>query len=154
MASIYCSNCGQPVSDQSPFCPNCGAQVGQPAPQQPQQAYQQPQQAYQQPQQAYQQPQYAYGAPQTGNNNGSSDYGTSGKSRTTAGLLALLLGGFGIHYFYLGKAAGGLVCLLLSLITCGLWAILTFIQGIVIMTMKQEDFERKFVYSNSFMPLF
>ena len=147
MASIYCSNCGQPVSDQSPFCPNCGAQVGQPAPQQPQQAYQQPQQAYQQPQ-------YAYGAPQTGNNNGSSDYGTSGKSRTTAGLLALLLGGFGIHYFYLGKAAGGLVCLLLSLITCGLRAILTFIQGIVIMTMKQEDFERKFVYSNSFMPLF
>ena len=82
------------------------------------------------------------------------DSGPSGKSRGVAGLLAILLGGFGAHYFYLGKIGGGFICLLLCLVTCGLWSILTLVQGIVMMTMKQNDFEQKFVYSQSTFPLF
>ena len=138
MALIYCSSCGHQVSDQSRFCPNCGAPI-QRIPQYQQAPY-------------YQQPQYAYG-PQN-NEIGLFDSGPSGKSRGTAALLALFLGGFGIHYFYLGKAGGGFICLLLSLVTCGLWCILTFIQGILFFAMKQEEFENKFVYSSSTMPLF
>src|SRR5690349_15723924 len=34
------------------------------------------------------------------------------KNKTTAGLLAIFLGGFGIHKFYLGFTAAGLVFLL------------------------------------------
>lgn len=78
----------------------------------------------------------------------------SGKEKTVAGILAILLGGLGVQYFYIGKVAGGVVCLLLSLFTCGLWTILTLIQGIMMLTMTQEEFEKKYVYSTSFMPLF
>ena len=82
------------------------------------------------------------------------DSGPSGKSRGIAGILAILLGTLGIHYFYLGKTSGGLICILLSLVTCGIWGIITLIQGIIMMTMKQDDFERKYVNTDKTLPLF
>lgn len=82
------------------------------------------------------------------------DEGPSGKSRGVAGLLAILLGGFGVHYIYLGKVGGAIICFLLTVITCGLWSILALIQGVVMLTMKQDEFERKFVYSQSSFPVF
>ena len=81
-------------------------------------------------------------------------YGEPEKSKTTAGVLALLLGGLGIQYFYLGKVGAGFLTILLNLVTCGLWSILTFVQGILMLTMTQQDFDRKFVYTNSTLPLF
>lgn len=127
-------------------------QYAQPQYQQPQPQYQQPQ--YQQPQYAYgqpQQPQYGYGQQQQ---IGAFDAGPSGKSRGVAGLLAIFLGGLGIHYFYCGKGGGGAICILLTIVTCGAWSILTLIQGIMMLTMSCEDFERKYVYSQSTFPLF
>ena len=47
----FCSNCGQPIVDNTKFCPNCGAPVpplAEPQPEPQQQYYnQQPQQSYQ-----------------------------------------------------------------------------------------------------------
>ncbi|WP_302990424.1 hypothetical protein [uncultured Muribaculum sp.] len=43
---------------------------------------------------------------------------------------------------------------MLSIITCGIPGILWLIQGIMMFTMSQADFERKFVYSTSTFPLF
>lgn len=40
------------------------------------------------------------------------------------------------------------------LCTCGLWGIVELIQGIMMLTMSQEEFDRKYVNSTSFMPLF
>ena len=57
-------------------------------------------------------------------------------------------------YFYVGKVAGGFICLLLSVITCGIWNIVTLIQGILMLTMSQADFEKKYVLNNSTFPLF
>ena len=42
------------------------------------------------------------------------------KSRVAAGILAILLGTYGIHSFYLGNTSRGLLQLLLSLFTCGI----------------------------------
>lgn len=78
----------------------------------------------------------------------------SDKSKVVTGILALLLGGIGIQYFYLGKIGGGFLTILLSLVTCGTWELITFIQGILILCMSDQDFERKYVFSNSTMPLF
>lgn len=83
-----------------------------------------------------------------------SSYPKPSKDKTVAGILALLLGGLGIQYFYLGKVGGGFVTILLNLVTCGVWSILMFVQGILMLTMSNDDFERKFVYSSSFMPIF
>ena len=76
------------------------------------------------------------------------------KNKTTAGILAILLGGLGIQYFYLGKVWAGILTIVISLISCGIWPILMLIQGILMLTMTQEEFDRKFVYNQNFFPLF
>lgn len=78
----------------------------------------------------------------------------SDKDKTVAGILAILIGGLGIQYFYCGKVAGGLITILLSAVTCGLWSVLMLVQGILMLTMTQAEFDRKYVYSTSTLPLF
>ncbi len=52
------------------------------------------------------------------------------KSRTAAGILAILMGTYGIHSFYLGNTSRGLMQLLISLLTCGIGAIVMLIWGV------------------------
>ena len=80
--------------------------------------------------------------------------GPEGKSRGVAAILALIIGGLGIHYFYIGKVNAGIYCLLLSLVTCGLWATITFVQGIIFFTMTNSEFEEKFVRTPKAFPIF
>lgn len=49
----------------------------------------------------------------------------SAKSRTTAGVLAILLGGFGAHKFYMGRVGMGLFYLLFC------WTIIPFVAGLI-----------------------
>lgn len=75
------------------------------------------------------------------------------KNRMTAALLALFLGGIGVHYFYLNKPIPGVVFLL----CCWMFfipAILAFAQAIVMFTMTDEQFQAKYVNNPSSFPLF
>ena len=74
--------------------------------------------------------------------------------KTLCGIMAIIFGGLGVQYYILGKIGGGLVTLLLTTVTCGLWSTLTLVQGILMLTMSDEEFYRKYVASQSFMPLF
>ena len=99
-----------------------------------------------------------------GNNNGYQNNtggdvfstGPSGKSRGVAALLAILLGALGIHYFYLGKNTAGIICLILTLLSCGIAAtllsIMGLVQGILMFTMSEQEFENRYVYTNSTFP--
>ena len=84
--------------------------------------------------------------------------GPSGKSRGIAGLLALLMGAFGLHYFYIGKTNAGILFLLLSLLSCGALGIVTqiisVIQAVLFFTCTQQEFEQRWVNSPSNVPLF
>ncbi len=80
--------------------------------------------------------------------------GPSGKSRGVAALLAIFLGSLGIQYFYLGKNTAGIITLIVTFCLCGIPSILWLIQGILMFTMSQQDFERKYVYTTSTFPLF
>ncbi len=84
--------------------------------------------------------------------------GPSGKSRGVAGLLALFLGGLGLHYFYMNKTNAGVVFLLVTLLSCGILGIVTqiisIIQAVLFFTSTQQEFEQKWVYSPSNIPLF
>ena len=80
------------------------------------------------------------------------DEGPSGKARGVAGLLAFLVGGLGVHYFYCNKPVGGLLCILLTFCTCGLFGIIILIQAIMFFMMNQDEFERKWVNSTTAMP--
>ena len=74
--------------------------------------------------------------------------------KTLCGIFAILLGYLGIQYFILGKTAGGFLTILLSIVTCGLWGIVTFIQGIMMLCMSDSEFKNKFIDSTSTLPLF
>lgn len=124
--------------------------------QQQQQGYGQQQQGYGQPQDYGQQQQnygQQYGQQPQDYGQHNDYYQPSGK-RVAAGICALLLGGLGVQYFVCGKIGAGFICILLTIITCGFWEIVSLIQGIVMLTMSDQDFDRKYVYSDSTFPLF
>lgn len=79
---------------------------------------------------------------------------TTGKDKILCGVFAILFGGLGLQYFYIGKISAGLITILLSLVTCGLWSIVTFIQGVVMLTMTQSQFEQKYVLNPTTLPVF
>jgi TM2 domain-containing membrane protein YozV len=53
------------------------------------------------------------------------------KSKIAAGLLGILLGSLGIHNFYLGFIGKGIAQLLLTVLTCGWLAPVTWIWGLI-----------------------
>jgi len=63
------------------------------------------------------------------------------KSRVTAGVLAILLGGLGVHKFYLGQIGLGVLYLLFA------WtfipALIGLIEGILYLVMSDEEFAHK-----------
>lgn len=159
MATTYiCPNCGNKVILERPVdnitCPYCNMFFNTANNQQPPQ-FGGNQQQYGQ-QQPYGQPQYGYQQPYR--NNDVFAEGPSGKSRGVAGLLAILVGAIGIHYFYLGKTTPGIVFLVASLISCGILAaatgIISLIQGIMMFTMSQQEFEDKYTNPAVSFPLF
>ena len=162
-ASVYCTNCGNPVEEQayacmkcgaSPvghnkFCRRCGVQLN-------------PEQivcikcgtgvaltqnrpggtaARGTASQGYDS--RSYGGPGYGGSGGGEP-----KSKITAGILALLLGGIGVHKFYMGSWGWGLVFVAAVLLTGGFGGIATsicgLVEGILYLTMPQEQFDEKY----------
>ena len=68
--------------------------------------------------------------------------GGRGKDKMVAGILGILLGGLGIHHFYLGSVGAGVVTLLLSCICVG--GILGLIEGIMLLMMSDEEFNARY----------
>ncbi len=124
--AVYCPQCGAPVNAVDGKCEYCGAVVPNAAPAQQYQPQAQPQ-----PQVVYvQQPVY------------SERSNWPIKSKVLAGVLALLLGGIGVHKFYLGQTGLGILYLIFS------WTfipgIIAFIDAIVLFCSSDENFEIKY----------
>ncbi len=131
-----CPRCGRPTDDNLQYCPNCGYNFGGPTSPTPR-------------------PANSYGTGQSYPSDNAFDAcGPEGKSRGVAALLAILIGSLGIHYFYLGKTSAGIITIILSLVTCGLWSILILIQGILMFCMTNEQFRQKYVLNTNSFPLF
>lgn len=58
----------------------------------------------------------------------------SDKSRMTAGLLGIFLGGFGVHNFYLGYTNKAVIQIVVTILTCGLGSLWGIFEGIMIIT--------------------
>lgn len=63
--------------------------------------------------------------------------------KVIAGILAILLGGFGVHKFYLGYTKEGVIQLLLSLVCIG--GIIGIIEGIIYLTKSDAEFVATYV---------
>ncbi|HTG00120.1 MAG TPA: NINE protein [Nitrospirota bacterium] len=66
----------------------------------------------------------------------------NGKNKLAAALFAIVLGGFGIHKFYLGSIGWGIAYLLFC------WtfvpSIVGFIEGVLLLVMSDAEFNRKY----------
>ena len=60
--------------------------------------------------------------------------------RVLAGVMGLLLGGLGIHRFVLGDTTGGILRIVITLVTCGFGSLIGFIEGIIYLTKSDPDF--------------
>mgnify|MGYP001154718898 CR=1 FL=1 len=132
---MYCTNCGKEVAENAVACPACGFRPRQ-------------------------ERNFCYNCGEAVQPNqavcvhcGVSLAPASSKSKVTAGLLALFLGGLGIHKFYLGYNKEGLIMLLLSVIlgvltlgiVSGIVATIALVEGIIYLTKSDEEFQAVYV---------
>ena len=125
--SNLCPQCGAPVDASATKCEYCGASIVSAQPAQPVQPVQPAVQTV-----YVQQPVVV--------NNERANWPI--KSKIVAGILALLVGGIGIHKFYLGKSGKGVMYLLFC--WTGIPALLAFIEGIIILCSNDENFQIKY----------
>lgn len=122
--NAFCRECGAGVNQKAVMCPKCGAPTG----------------AGTLPFGTQSPIQFSFPATTTA----AALRRRSGekKSKTVAAVLALLIGGFGIHHFYLGNAVLGIVYILFcwTLIP----AIVACVEGIVFLTMSDAAFDDKY----------
>jgi TM2 domain-containing membrane protein YozV len=138
---MFCRNCGKEVSDQAVMCVSCGV------PPKAGKKYCQHCGAETNP--------AAVTCVKCGVSlSGAVSAGS--KSKVTAGLLAIFLGGLGIHKFYLGFTWPGLVFLLINTVGFSVTWIMGFIpnvvmgvialvEGIIYLTKSDEEFEQLYV---------
>jgi len=75
-----------------------------------------------------------------------------GKEKIVAGVLGILLGGFGAHHFYLGSMGSGFILLAVTLVggivTCGFGAMLGgvagIVEGIMLLVMPDAEFHQRY----------
>jgi TM2 domain-containing membrane protein YozV len=67
------------------------------------------------------------------------------EKKLIAGLLGILLGWTGAHKFVLGYTKEGIIQLIVSLVTCGLFGIVGLIEGIIYLTKSDADFVATYV---------
>lgn len=102
---MFCSYCGQKLENGTSYCPYCGAKA-----------------------------EAAQNSAQPNETAAPTDQPTeelSDKSKLAAGLLGILIGGLGVHNFYLGFTGKGVAQLLLSLLSFGFLSWISAIWGLV-----------------------
>jgi TM2 domain-containing membrane protein YozV len=69
----------------------------------------------------------------------------TGSKKVLAGVLGIVLGWTGAHRFVLGDTTGGLIRLVISIVTCGAGGIIGLVEGIIYLTKSDADFQRIYV---------
>lgn len=136
MSERVCPQCGAPVNPDASECKFCGEKLVQKQVQQQVQQQAQPQTVYvqqPQPQVIIQQAQPTYVT--------AINPAWPIKSKVAAGLLAIFLGGIGVHKFYLGKIGMGI--LYICFCWTGIPACVALIEGILYLCSNDENFQLK-----------
>ena len=62
-----------------------------------------------------------------------------------AGLCGILVGGLGVHRFILGDSTGGVIRIVITVVTFGFGGIIGFIEGIIYLTKSDEEFVELYI---------
>ncbi len=124
--SRYCTKCGAINDDTAQYCTNCQAPLT-------------PVSSGYQPMQAV-------------NPGAMTDWKAMGADKKVmAGILAIILGSLGIHKFVLGYTTEGVIMLLVSILSCGMLAVIPsvigIVEGIMYLTKSDEEFVRTYIQS-------
>jgi TM2 domain-containing membrane protein YozV len=124
--SRYCTKCGAVNDDTSQYCASCQAPLSPISGYQPMQSVNQ------------------------GASGAMIDWkAMGGDKKIVAGIVAILLGAFGIHKFLLGYTTEGIIMLAITIVSCGLLAIVPsvvgIIEGIMYLTKSDEEFVRTYI---------
>lgn len=115
----YCTKCGAQNDDLSQYCSNCQAPLGAAPGYQPMQSV---------------------------NPGAVTDWKAMGADKkVVAGILGILLGGFGVHKFFLGYTTEGIIQIVITFVTCGAGSIIGLVEGILYLTKSDEDFVRTYI---------
>lgn len=139
VGSRFCTNCGSPVALQAVVCVRCGCHPNQEKhfcascgnPVSPAQSV------------------CLQCGMSLNSYYGAGAAGSPPKSRTVAAMLAIFLGSWGAHMFYLDNTNSAVIRLAVSLLTCLLLSpilwIISLIEGIMYLTMDDAAFQEKYV---------
>ena len=67
------------------------------------------------------------------------------EKKIVAGIFGILLGGLGVHKFYLGYTKEGIIQIVISVVTCGIGSLIGFIEGIIYLTKSDEEFVATYI---------
>jgi TM2 domain-containing membrane protein YozV len=72
-----------------------------------------------------------------------------GDKKIVTGIVAILLGAFGIHKFLLGYTTEGIIMLVITIVSCGILAIVPsvigIVEGVIYLTKSDEEFVRTYI---------
>ena len=122
----YCTKCGAVNDDLAQYCTNCQAPLTSVS--------------------------TGYQPMQSVNPGAMTDWkAMGGDKKIVAGILAILVGSLGIHKFILGYTTEGVIMLLVSVLSCGMLAIVMtvigIIEGVMYLTKSDEEFVRTYIQS-------
>ena len=105
---MFCKQCGKPIEDGEELCEDCKASAN------------------------------ANTTNATPTQNANVNTNPEQKSKIAVGLLGIFLGSLGVHNFYLGYTGKAIAQLLISILSCGMLAVVSsvwgLIEGILILT--------------------
>ncbi|HBC87202.1 MAG TPA: hypothetical protein DCZ94_09630 [Lentisphaeria bacterium] len=74
---------------------------------------------------------------------------TAMEKKLVGGFLAIWLGCFGVHKFYLGYKTEGMIMLLISVLSCfmlsGVVAVIGIIEGIIYLCKDNDEFHKTYI---------
>lgn len=129
---MYCKNCGQEIDNLAEICVHCGVKVGNGTKYCKNCGFELPAGA-----------EFCTNCGVSNNAapNQAPEASAKSKSKIAAGLLAIFLGAYGVHNFYLGFTKRAVIQLLVSILTCGIGAavisIWALIEGIFYLVGKE-----------------
>ncbi|QDU32309.1 TM2 domain protein [Poriferisphaera corsica] len=65
--------------------------------------------------------------------------------KVLAGILGILLGGLGLHRFILGDPVGGILRIVITILTCGLGSLIGLVEGIIYLTKSDQEFVDEYI---------
>ena len=67
------------------------------------------------------------------------------QKKILCGIMGIIFGGLGVHRFILGDTSGGLIRILITVLTCGIGSIIGLIEGIIYLTKTDAEFYQTYM---------